>query len=92
MLSVEQARDAIIAGVHPAGDIEQVALGEANGRFLAQDVRAQQAMLYARALSGQGSHMVGALRETNALIRLEAEDSGFDRGDQVTIIPLRLGS
>ena len=92
MLSVEQARDAIIAGVHPAGDIEQVPLVEGNRSFLVQEVRAQQAMLYARALSGQGSHMVGTLRETNALIRVEAKDSGFDRGDQVTIIPLRLGS
>ena len=60
--------------------------------FLRAHLHARQSMLYARALSGQGSHMVGALRETNALIRLEAEDSGFERGDQVAVIPLGLHS
>lgn len=58
--------------------------------FLRAHVHARQGLLYAHALSGQGSHMVGALRETNALIRVEAEDSGFDRGDQVTVMPLDL--
>ncbi len=60
--------------------------------FLRAHVDTRQGVLYARALSGQGSHMVGTLRETNALIRLESEDSGFDRGDQVTVIPLELRS
>ena len=41
MLTVEGARDAIIAGIHPAGDTESVALAKASGRFLAQDVHAQ---------------------------------------------------
>ncbi len=60
--------------------------------FLRAHVYARAGTLYARALSAQGSHMVGALRETNALIRVEAEDRGFERGDQVAVIPLVLDS
>ena len=40
------------------------------------------------ALKGQGSHMLGPLRETNVLIRVEAESDGFEAGSMVTVIPL----
>ena len=40
------------------------------------------------ALKGQGSHMLGPLRETNVLIRVEAESDGFEAGSTVTVIPL----
>ena len=40
------------------------------------------------ALKGQGSHMLGPLRETNVLIRVEAESDGFEAGSVVTVIPL----
>jgi len=49
-----------------------------DGRFLAE------------VLKGQGSHMVGPLRDTNGLIRVEAESSGFDAGDEVRVLPLDL--
>ncbi len=40
------------------------------------------------ALKGQGSHMLGPLRDTNVLIRVEAESDGFEAGSTVTVIPL----
>jgi molybdopterin molybdotransferase len=40
------------------------------------------------ALKGQGSHMLGPLRDTNVLIRVEAESDGFEAGSVVTVIPL----
>jgi len=44
--------------------------------------------LMVEALKGQGSHMLGPLRETNVLIRVEAESDGFEAGSTVTVIPL----
>jgi molybdopterin molybdotransferase len=44
----------------------------------------------ATALRGQGSHMLAPLRETNALIRVEADSQGFQAGDTVLITPLTL--
>ena len=32
--------------------------------------------------------MLGPLRETNVLIRVEAESDGFEAGSMVTVIPL----
>ncbi|MFQ5546201.1 MAG: molybdopterin molybdotransferase MoeA, partial [Acidiferrobacterales bacterium] len=40
MITIEQARDAIVAGVSRAVDTETVPLGLAHGRFLADEVRA----------------------------------------------------
>ncbi|HLD14764.1 MAG TPA: gephyrin-like molybdotransferase Glp [Burkholderiales bacterium] len=42
------------------------------------------------ALKGQGSHMLGPLRDTNGLIRVEADSSGFGAGDTVPVLPLML--
>ena len=39
-------------------------------------------------LPGQGSHMLGTLRQTNALIRLEHDVEGFAAGDRLSVIPL----
>jgi molybdopterin molybdotransferase len=44
--------------------------------------------LKAMALPGQGSHMLGTLRQTNALIRVEQDCDGFAAGDVVTVLPL----
>lgn len=44
--------------------------------------------LYAEVLPGQGSHQLAALRQANALIRVEAESPGFDRGDTVQVLLL----
>lgn len=46
--------------------------------------------LLATALPGQGSHMLGTLRETNGLIRVAEDSAGFAAGDTVRAIPLRL--
>lgn len=56
--------------------------------FLRARLRTEDGRLLAEPLSGQGSHMVGALRHTNGFIRVEAESDGFAAGDPVTVIPL----
>lgn len=46
--------------------------------------------LMVRALRGQSSHMMGALRETNVFIKLAEDTTGFDRGDTVIVTPLMM--
>jgi molybdopterin molybdotransferase len=59
--------------------------------FLRGCVKVEAGRLLATALPGQGSHMLGPLRETNALIRVEADSQGFEAGDTVRVTPLTLG-
>ncbi len=44
--------------------------------------------LMARALRGQGSHMIGTLRDTNGFIKVDANSTGFNKGDVVVTLPL----
>lgn len=44
----------------------------------------------AEALPGQGSHMIGTLRDTNGLIRIDEQSTGFEVGERLTVLPLRL--
>lgn len=39
-------------------------------------------------LSGQGSHMMGTLRQCNGFIMLDADSTGFNVGDQVKFVPM----
>jgi len=39
-------------------------------------------------LKGQGSHMLGTLKDSNCLIRVEHDSEGFVAGDAVTVWPL----
>lgn len=45
--------------------------------------------LRAEVLKGQGSHQIGTLRHTQALLRVPAESEGFDAGARVTVLLLR---
>jgi molybdopterin molybdotransferase len=56
--------------------------------FVRARLAAEGGQLLATALRGQGSHMLGPLRETNGFIRIEAESAGFRQGDTVLAIPL----
>jgi molybdopterin molybdotransferase len=58
--------------------------------FLRGRVHVEGGRLVATALRGQGSHMLAPLRDTNALIRVEADSQGFQAGDTVRITPLTL--
>jgi molybdopterin molybdotransferase len=58
--------------------------------FLRARLTLEDGRLTAEALQGQGSHMLGALRETNGFIRLEETSGGFAAGERVTAVPLRL--
>ena len=58
--------------------------------FLRGRLRTEDGRLYAQALPGQGSHMLGTLRMTNGLIKIGEESLGFKAGDAVTAIPLTL--
>lgn len=58
--------------------------------FLRGRLRTQDGRLYAQALPGQGSHMLGTLRLTNGLIKISEESLGFKVGDTVTVIPMTL--
>ncbi len=59
--------------------------------FLRGRLRTENGRLYAHALPGQGSHMLGTLRLTNGLIKISEESLGFKAGDAVTVVPLTLG-
>jgi molybdopterin molybdotransferase len=56
--------------------------------FLRARLYTQDGRLMAEALKGQGSHMLGPIRDTNGFIRVEAESTGFGAGDAVNVIPL----
>ena len=60
--------------------------------FVRAHAYVERGRLRARVLRGQGSHMIGTLRHTNALIRVEADSAGFAAGDEVRVIPLALGT
>jgi molybdopterin molybdotransferase len=39
-------------------------------------------------LTGQGSHMMGTLRKCNGFIKVNADSTGFNAGDQVKFVPM----
>ena len=56
--------------------------------FLRAHLVSENGKLMATALRGQGSHMLGPLRETNGFIRVEADSAGFKPGETVMAVPL----
>ncbi|MBI3779212.1 MAG: molybdopterin molybdotransferase MoeA [Gammaproteobacteria bacterium] len=56
--------------------------------FLRARLATEGGKLTATALRGQGSHMLGPIRETNGFIRVEADSAGFRQGESVVAIPL----
>lgn len=56
--------------------------------FLRARLFPQDGRLMAQALHGQGSHMVGPLRDTNGFIRVEADSDGFAAGASVNVLLL----
>jgi molybdopterin molybdotransferase len=58
--------------------------------FLRARLYQEDGVLKVQALQGQGSHMLKPLRETNAFIRLPEDSTGFESGDGVSVLPLRL--
>ena len=56
--------------------------------FLRARLWSENGALQAEALKGQGSHMLGPIRDTNSFIRLPAESDGFGAGEPVTVLPL----
>ncbi|MBI3571706.1 MAG: molybdopterin molybdotransferase MoeA [Gammaproteobacteria bacterium] len=87
---------ALMAWHHSVSRMPQLAATAANdfrrhpGRteFVRARLVAEDGKLLATALRGQGSHMLGPLRETNGFIRVEADSAGFRQGEAVTAIPL----
>lgn len=57
--------------------------------FLRARLSTEQGQILAQPLKGQGSHMVGPLRDTNGLIRVEADSNGFETGDAVSVLLLQ---
>lgn len=90
---------AIMAWHHAAPVFLELRATAANGfrritgrtEFLRAQLYTENGVLVARALSGQGSHMMGTLRETNGFIRVDADSTGFDRGESVVVTPLTTG-
>lgn len=58
--------------------------------FLRARLSNRDGELYAGVLRGQGSHMLGTLRETNGFIKIDEDCSGFAAGERITAIPLGL--
>lgn len=58
--------------------------------FLRARLHSTGGALGVHVFAGQGSHRVGPLKDTNALVRLEADAAGFSRGEQLRVIPLTL--
>jgi molybdopterin molybdotransferase len=58
--------------------------------FLRAHLHTRGDRLLARALPGQGSHMLGTLRETNGFIIVPAESDGYSDGADISVTPLTL--
>jgi molybdopterin molybdotransferase len=58
--------------------------------FLRARLSCQDGRLMAETLPGQNSHMIGTLRQTNGLVKIKEDCSGFKQGEIVTAIPLQL--
>jgi molybdopterin molybdotransferase len=56
--------------------------------FVRARLVAEGGKLLATALHGQGSHMLGPLRETNGFIRVEADSAEFKQGEPVMAVLL----
>lgn len=59
--------------------------------FLRARLTQDGAQLVAEVLQGQGSHQIGTMRRTNALLRVDVDVSAFRKGDTVTVMPLGEG-
>lgn len=87
---------ALVAWHHGVSHMSQLLATAANdfrrhpGRteFVRARLVAEDGKLMATALRGQGSHMLGPLRETNGFIRVEADSAGFRQGETVAVVPL----
>ncbi len=87
---------ALVAWHHGSAHMPQLAATATNdfrrhpGRteFLRARLTLENGRLMATVLRGQGSHMLGPIRETNGFIRVESDSAGFKQGDTVTAIPL----
>jgi molybdopterin molybdotransferase len=58
--------------------------------FLRAHLYTENGQLLATALPGQGSHMLGTLRQTNGFIKIGEDSAGFTEGDALSAIPLGL--
>lgn len=58
--------------------------------FLRARLRTEAGELRAECLPGQGSHMLGPIRDTNGFIKIAEDSSGFAAGERVTVVPLSL--
>lgn len=56
--------------------------------FLRAHLYTHDGQLVATALPGQGSHMLGTLRNTNGFIKIDEDSIGFKAGDMVSAVPL----
>ena len=56
--------------------------------FLRAHLYTHDGQLVATALPGQGSHMLGTLRNTNGFIKIGEDSIGFKAGDVVSAVPL----
>jgi molybdopterin molybdotransferase len=87
---------ALVAWHHGTPRMSQLAAMAANefrrhpGRteFLRAHLVSENGKIIATTLRGQGSHMLGPLRDTNGFIRVEADSAGFKPGETVMAVPL----
>ncbi len=92
-LFVEPALVAWSHGIHHLPELPAIAANDFRrqaGRmeFLRAHLRAENGRLLAKALPGQGSHMLGTLRQTNGFVKISEDSVGFAQGDAVIAIPL----
>ncbi len=92
-LFVEPALVAWSHGVYQMPELPAVAGNDFRrqaGRmeFLRAHLYTHDGQLIATALPGQGSHMLGTLRNTNGFIKIGEDSTGFKQGDMITAVPL----
>ena len=56
--------------------------------FLRAHLYTHEGQLVATALPGQGSHMLGTLRNTNGFVKIGEDSTGFKAGDVISAVPL----
>jgi molybdopterin molybdotransferase len=56
--------------------------------FLRAHLVVDQGRVLATVLRGQGSHMLGTLRQTNGFVKIAEDSTGFSAGEGVMVVPL----
>jgi len=87
---------ALVAWFHGSSSITEIPVMVTSGlqrkagrmEFLRARLFQEKNKIQCEVLPGQGSHMMGTLRQCNGFIKVDADSTGFGAGDQVNFVPM----